>query len=117
MSVETTSFRAFGGLEEAGLGADGGNEGVDSTLALRSSEMCWPDWMSGSGTLPVSRVCDTVVMPARRGGCIVAFCDWSKERRIVRANSAMVTVAMADAVLFSISKDSRSLADMQGLWR
>jgi hypothetical protein len=35
---------------------------VDLALALRSWGMRWPDCMSGSGTLLVSRVCDTVVI-------------------------------------------------------
>lgn len=93
----TTSSRAFGeaGDGAAGDGADCGNEGAASTLALRSCETCWPDWMSGSGTLPVSSVCDTVVRPARRGSCRGAVGGCSRERRIVRAKSAMVEGAMA----------------------
>lgn len=95
MSVDTTSSRAFGGGADPGVGADCGSEVADSTLALRSSEVCWPEWMSGSGTFPVSRVCDTVVMLARIGNWIGAFRDRDRQQRVVRANSAIATVAMA----------------------
>jgi hypothetical protein len=70
MCDETTSSRACGeglALAFTGDGALGGICGVDWTLSLRSWDTCCPERMRGSGTLPVSRVCDTVVICARKG--------------------------------------------------
>jgi hypothetical protein len=69
-----------------------------STLRARSCEVCWPDWMSESGTLPVSSVCDTVVILARKGKRKVggsAERVSKRDRRSVWPNSAMVMCAMA----------------------
>lgn len=113
----TTSSRAFAeaGDGDAGAGADLGSDGADSTLALRSCETWWPDWMSGSGTLPVSSVCDTVVMAARNGMCRFAVCDWFSERRIVRANRAMVTGAVAGCCSDHSSRNREVWRSCRGL--
>lgn len=79
--------------------------------------MCCADWRRGSGTLPVSRVCDTVVRP--RVHCIEDRAS-SSERRIVRAKSAIVdcgkenqSMARCDAFLVVV-EESQEIAKV---WR
>lgn len=90
MWVETTSLRACGAAfvcaAEAGLACD--ICGGDWTLSLRSWEVRWPDWINGPVTLPVSRVCDTVVICARRGSEIVAGLIDRDSRSVLRAERA-----------------------------
>jgi len=79
-----------------------GLEGGVSSFCLSSEEMCCPDWMSGSGTLPASRVCETVVMWARKGRmnvCGSVEGASRSERRAVRARKAMVDGAMRGFLL------------------
>ena len=90
MWVETTSLRACGAAfvcaAEAGLAC--GICGGDWTLSLRSWEVRWPDWINGPVTLPVSRVCDTVVICARRGSEIVVGLIDRDSRSVLRAECA-----------------------------
>ena len=105
MWVETMSSRVCGdGLISAADGDDAfaGVYVVDCTFSFRSCEMCCPDRIMGSGTLPVSSVCDTVVMWARRGRRNVggnADRDSRMHCRAERANSAIVMFAMLDWLL------------------
>lgn len=98
---ETMSERACGlGLmcAAAGLGASAAKGCGVCARSFAACDMCWPERMSGSGTLPVSRLWDTVVILARRGrrnvGGRVAR-DSSKALRADRAKRAMLTCAMA----------------------
>jgi hypothetical protein len=50
--------------------------------------VCWPERMRGSGTLPVSRVCDTVVMWERRGRRYVGGNGVRDSRSVLRAERA-----------------------------
>ena len=59
--------------------------------------MRWLDWMSGSGVFDVSRLCDTVVIRARRTvGCIIDL-DSKKAFRAERVNSVILMCAGAMA--------------------
>jgi hypothetical protein len=78
-----------------GAGVDDGGAGVDLVscgirdFSFMSLETCCPDRTSGSGTLPGSRLCETVVILARHGnrkvGGRVARAS-RRERRSVGAN-------------------------------
>lgn len=116
---ETMSFLECGeGLRtaEGGVGAGSGTDGVALILSLRACETCWPDWMSGSGTLPASRLCDTVVMLARKGSRAAvdkAEGVSSNDRRIVRAKRAIVVWRWGNGVsLLSLSPSAISFSWM-----
>jgi hypothetical protein len=103
MFDETRSCRACGeGLrsEDAGCGACDGICGADCTFARRSGEMCCPLWSSGSATLEVSRVWETVVMRARRGRRNVGGSDDRVSRRAFRAERARRVIVLFAMVRF-----------------
>jgi hypothetical protein len=94
MCVETTSWRACGlGLLAAGAAA---SEGSGCGVLVRSWatwDVRWPDWRRGSGMEPVERLCDTVVIRARRGRRKVGGSverDSRSAFRAERASSAIV---------------------------
>jgi hypothetical protein len=96
MCVATTFSIACG--EErlegfAGAGAACGSCGGACTFSLRASETCWPDRIRGSGTLPVSSVCDTVVMGERRGRRYVGGNGVRDSRSVLRAERASKAMA------------------------
>lgn len=104
MCFETTSCRVCGvGLTSgaAGSGAFCGSFCGAATLSLRSWDICWPDRMSGSGTLPVSRVCDTVVMLARSGRRYVGAIADLDSKRALRADRASRAIVVCRAIGYS----------------
>jgi hypothetical protein len=97
--VETTFSRACGlGLMCGGFLGPGVCFGTGCGVWARSRASCgmrWADWMSGSGTLDVSSVCDTVVIWARRGRRKVGgsvHLDSRSALRAERASRAIVVV-------------------------
>lgn len=98
---ETTSLRLCGlgrSCDAAGFGAFEASFWGDCAFSTVALGMCWPDRISGSGTLPVSRLCDTVVILARKGRRKVGGSidrDSRSALRLERTNSAIGMCAMA----------------------
>lgn len=91
-------------------GCVGVGDGTLDSLGVRvlpfmASDIRWPDWMSGSGTLPVSSECETVVMRARKGRRNVGGSVLRASRRVRRMVGANIVIDVAhnaapDALLF-----------------
>lgn len=90
-----------------GVGDEGGGAFCDRlsvflTFSFNSLEIWCPDWIKGSDTLPVSRLCDTVVILARKGKRNVggrAERVSKRDRRSVWPSSAIVVESMDGMLL------------------